>query len=194
MTQDRVAGVGARPMRADARRNYARLLAAAREAYTEHGTDTRLDDVARRAGVGPGTLYRHFPTREALLAAVYRDDVEALAVEANRLAETFPPGEALNRWLRLQLDYVKVKRGLGEAVKAMLATDSQTLAYCREAMRAAAGGLLARAQATGEVRADVAAQDVMRLVHGVALATETAPEDAERLLAIVIAGLRPAPD
>src|SRR5206468_1717714 len=108
--QDPVAGVGARPMRADARRNYTRLLTAAREAYTEHGPDTRLDDVARRAGVGPGTLYRHFPTREALLAAVYRDDVEALGVEANRLAETYPPAEALSRWLRLQLDYVRQKR------------------------------------------------------------------------------------
>ncbi len=179
-------------MRADARRNYARLLAAAREAYTEHGTDARLDDVARRAGVGPGTLYRHFPTRETLLAAVYRDDVEALAVEANRLAETFPPAQALERWLRLQLDYVKVKRGLGAAVKAMLGTDSETLAYCRDTMRGAAGGLLARAQAVGQVRADVDAGDVMRLVHGVAMATETAPEDADRLLSIVLAGLRPA--
>ncbi len=182
---------GDRAMRADARRNYGRLLAAAREAFTERGTEAHLDDIARRAEVGPGTLYRHFPTREALLAAVYRGDVEELAVRADELAGTRPPGEALTAWLWLQLDYIKHKRGLGAAVKTMLAADSETLNWCRDTMRGALGGLLARAQEAGTVRADVTAADVLRLVHGVGMASESAPESAERLFTIVLDGLRP---
>ena len=182
---------GERAMRADARRNYGRLVAAAREAFTEHGIEAHLDDIARRAAVGPGTLYRHFPTREALLAAVYRGDVEEMAVRANKLIETYPPGEALASWLRLQLDYIKHKRGLGGAVKTMLAADSETLAWCRETMRGALSVLLAQAQADGLVRSDVTAADVLRLVHAVGMASESAPEDAERLLSIVLDGLRP---
>jgi AcrR family transcriptional regulator len=178
-------------MRADARRNYGRLVAAAREAFTEHGNEAHLDDIARRAGVGPGTLYRHFPTKEALLAAVYRGDVEELAVRADKLAETSVPDEALTSWLLLQLDYIKHKRGLGAAVKTMLAADSETLAWCRETMRGALGRLLARAQAADVIRADVTAADVLRLVHAVGMACESAPEDAERLLSIVLDGLRP---
>ena len=102
-----------------------------------------------------------------------------------------PPGEALTAWLRLQMEYIKHKRGLGAAVKTMLAADSETLAWCRETMRGALRGLLARAQADGLVRTDVDATDVLRLVHGVGMASESAPEDADRLLAIVIDGLRP---
>jgi AcrR family transcriptional regulator len=178
-------------MRADARRNYERLVATAREAFTEHGLDATLDDIARRAAVGPGTLYRHFPTRESLLAAVYRDDVDALAARAGELARTRPPEEALAVWLRLQLDYIKHKRGLGAAVKAMLGADSATLAWCRDTLRAAMGTLLANAQEVGVVRTDVDAADVLRLVHGVGTAAESAPEQADRLLSIVLDGLRP---
>jgi AcrR family transcriptional regulator len=182
---------GERVMRADARRNYERLLAAARDAFTEHGTDAHLDDIARRAAVGPGTLYRHFPTREALLAAVYRGDVEQMAVRAGELCQTLSPDEALTAWLGLQLEYIKHKRGLGAAVKTMLGADSETLAWCRETMRGALRGLLTRAQADGMVRSDVDAADVLRLVHAVGMASESAPEDADRLLAIVLDGLRP---
>jgi len=179
------------PMRADARRNYERLVTAAREAFTEDGAGAYLDDIARRASVGPGTLYRHFPTREALLAAVYRGDVEALAERARELSAELPPWEGLHTWLRLQLDYIKTKRGLGSAVKAMLADDSETLAWCKDTMRGALRGLLSRAQDAGVVRADVDAPTVLRLVHGVGLASESAPEDADRLLSIVLDGLRP---
>jgi AcrR family transcriptional regulator len=182
---------GARVMRADARRNYERLMAAAREAFTEHGVDAHLDDIARRAAVGPGTLYRHFPTREALLAAVYRGDVEEMAGRADEYAATLPPEEALTAWLGLQMEYIKHKRGLGAAVKTMLGADSETLAWCRDTMRGALRGLLARAQADGLVRSDVDAADVLRLVHAVGMASESAPEDADRLLAIVVDGLRP---
>ena len=145
-----------RPMRADARRNYARLIDAARQAYAEYGVEARLDDIAKRAGVGPGTLYRHFPTREALLIAVYRDDVEALA----GLADT-------------------------------LAADPETLAYFKDVLRGALGRLLVRAQEDGVVRTDVDAADVLRLAHAVGIACEQAPEDADRLLSLVIDGLRP---
>jgi AcrR family transcriptional regulator len=183
--------VGDRVMRADARRNYGRLIAAAREAFTEHGGEAHLDDIARRAGVGPGTLYRHFPTREALLAAVYRGDVDDMMLQADHLAETLPPAEALAAWLRQQLDYIKVKRGLSTAVKTMLADDSETLSYCRDTMRAAAGGLLARAQEAGLVRTDVRPSDVLWLIHGLGVAAQSVPEDRERLLSIVLDGLRP---
>src|SRR5205085_2564449 len=133
-------------MRADARRNYDRLITAAREAFTEDGAGASLDDIARRANVGPGTLYRHFPNREALLGAVYRDDVQALADRAEELAAELPPREALDAYLLHQLGYMKTKRGLGAAVKAMLANDSETLAWCKDVMRGALDDLLSRAQ------------------------------------------------
>jgi AcrR family transcriptional regulator len=178
-------------MRADARRNHERLLAAAREVFTQHGADASLDEIARRATVGPGTLYRHFPTREALLAAVYRDDVDAIAAQADEMAKAYPPQEALAAWLRLQLDYIKRKQGLGSAVKAMLGADSEMLALCRDTMRAALGRLLTRAQEAGAIRTDIEPADILRLVHGVGIASESAPEHADRLLSYVLDGLRP---
>jgi AcrR family transcriptional regulator len=180
-------------MRADARRNHERLVESAREAFAEHGVEASLDDIARRAAVGPGTLYRHFPSREALLEAVYRSRVEALAAQADEIAQTHPPEEALAAWLRLQLDYTKHKRGLGAAVKTMLGTDSETVAWCRNILRAALGRLLASAQDAGAVRTDVEPADVLRLVYGVAMACESAPDRAERLLSLVMDSLRPQP-
>jgi AcrR family transcriptional regulator len=178
-------------MRADARRNHVLLIGAAREAFTEHGAEAPLDDVARRAGVGAGTLYRHFPTREALLAGVYRADLESLSDQADQLAASLPPPEALTAWLRLQLDYVKTRRGLGAAVKAMLGVDSPTMTDCKDLMRGALNRLLGPAKEVGTVRPEVEAPDVLRLVHGVAMACESAPDDAYRLLDYVIDGLRP---
>src|SRR5262245_39029680 len=110
-----------RPLRADARRNQQRLIEAARDAFAEYGEQASLDDIARRAGVGPGTLYRHFPTREALLMEVYREGCVGLAAQAAELARTREPMPALTEFLRLQMDYARTKRGLGVAVKAMLA-------------------------------------------------------------------------
>ncbi len=182
-----------RQMRADARRNHARLLEAARDAFNDHGMEAPMDDIARRAAVGPGTLYRHFATREDLLAAVYRDDVAQLAGRADEIGAELPPFPALEAWLRLQLDHVKTRYGLGAALKEMLGTDSETLTFCRTTMRAALDRLLVRAREAGEIRPDVAAADVLRLVHGVGIACESAPEDADRLLEIVLDGLRPRP-
>jgi len=182
---------GERPMRADARRNYDRLVNAGREAFTRHGTDAPMDDIARRAGVGPGTLYRHFPTRQALLAAVYRSDVETLVEQAREATRDRTPEEAVASWLRLLLEYTKQKHGLGSAIKTMLADDVETFAYCRVTMRSALGETLAAARDAGVLRSDASTEDVLRLVHGLGTALASAPEDAERLLGFVLDGLRP---
>jgi AcrR family transcriptional regulator len=180
-------------VRADARRNYDRLVDSARAAFTEHGVETPLDDIARRAGVGAGTLYRHFPTRDALIEAVYRGDVEELCALAYHLLETLPPGEALAEWMRAQVIHVQHKRGLGSALVASFGRDSELFGWCRARLWDAAGALLSAARAAGAVRTDVAAPDLLRLGHGVAVATEYVPEDAPRLLTVVLDGLRVAP-
>jgi AcrR family transcriptional regulator len=180
-------------MRADARRNYDRLVDAARTAFTEHGVETPLDDIARRAGVGAGTLYRHFPTRDSLIEAVYRGDVEELCALAYQLLETLPPADALTEWMRAQVRHVQHKRGLGAALVATVGRDSQLFAWCRERLWAASGALLTAAREVGAVRTDVEAPDLLRLGHGVAVATELVPEDAQRLLTVVLDGLRVAP-
>jgi AcrR family transcriptional regulator len=179
-----------RPLRADARRNRERVMVAARDAFSANGEKATLDDIARRAGVGPGTLYRHFPDRESLLEAVYRDEIGLLCARGNALADREDPSEALAEWLRMQFEYIKTRRGLGTAVKQMLGTDSATMIDCKTMMRVAIGDLLARAQEAGEIRKEVEPDDVLRLVHGVVMATEHAPESAERLLGFVLDGLR----
>jgi AcrR family transcriptional regulator len=179
-----------RPMRADARRNYERLLVAARTAFTMHGADASLDDIARRAGVGPGTLYRHFPTRQALLEAVYRDGVEEMCSRAYELLDTMPPGEALAAWLRAMADYVATKRGLAMELVASLGEDgSELFASCKQAMVAAGTALLDAAKEAGAVRPETDLKDVLKLVHAIGAATEQAPEDADRLLSLVLDGL-----
>jgi AcrR family transcriptional regulator len=186
------AGVPAsRPMRADARRNRERLLAAAKEIFAERGADASLDEIARRAGVGPGTLYRHFPTREALQEAVYRDSVEALYGEAVHLLETCSPADALAGWARAVLAHSAENRGLLQTLKAVIDRNSEVFAACRDTLRAAADAIMTRAQEAGDARPDATGPDLVRLVHGVSLATERSPEDADRLIDIVLDGLRP---
>jgi AcrR family transcriptional regulator len=181
----------ARAMRADARRNYERLLVAANAAFTEHGPDASLDDIARRAGVGIGTLYRHFPTRQALLEAVYRDQIEALSVEAESLLNAPSPGDALATWLRSVLTHNVTQRGLKEAL--MNGEGSELVSSSKMQMREAGGALLARAQQAGAIRSDLDIADLLRLVYGIALANEKAPESAmraDRCLLVMIDGLR----
>lgn len=189
MATEPVAGAS-RPMRADARRNYERLLAAAGEAFAEQGPDAPLDDIARRAGVGPGTLYRHFPNREALVEAVYRGEIAHLSARAYQLLEDQPPREALVEWLREEVRFATLKRGLVATLKAVVDRDSETYAWCHATLRDAAAALVTRAQQAGAIRPDVTPMDVLRLCHGVAVATEHAPDDADRLLAVLIDGLR----
>ncbi len=174
----------ARPMRADARRNYDRLVTAARAAFAEHGAEASLDDIAR-------------PTRLALLEAVYRDDVTALCAEAEELGRTRPPGDALAAWLRVFVRHAAVKRGLAAALKASLGEDTSAFFLeCSTALRAASQALLTAAQQAGAVRADARVPDLLKLVHGIAVATEHSLDDpgqAERLLSVVLDGLRPPP-
>jgi AcrR family transcriptional regulator len=181
------------PMRADARRNYDRLLTAAQTAFAEHGPDASLDDIARRAGVGIGTLYRHFPTRLALQEAVVRDSNEASRVEAEALLASPSPGDALATWLRSELGRMAVYRGLGAAVmNSALDGEAGSSPSC-QALTAAAAALLARAQQTGAVRPDVDIASLLRLVNAIALATDRAPHgtaQADQLLSLVLDGLR----
>ena len=178
-------------LRADARRNYQRLLAAAGAAFAERGADdVSLEEIARRAGVGIGTLYRHFPTRQALLEAVYRDQVDALDARAAELIQADSPAAALAEWLAALVTFGKAKRGL---TTGML--DSELLSSCRDVLHGATDTLLARAQQAGAVRADVQGADVIRLVHAVSIAADLGqdPGQADRMLALVFAGLlRPA--
>lgn len=180
-------------MRADARRSHAALLQAATAAFAEHGADAPLEDIARRAGVGIGTLYRHFPTRVDLQAAVFRSQVELVCSKASDLYENQPAEQAFASWIRMLAAYLLTKKGLSSAVIGSLGRDSELVKTCWTAMHDTATLLLAHAQEQGVVRRDVDASDVMRLVHGVAVSTERAPEQADRLLSIVIDGLRPAP-
>jgi AcrR family transcriptional regulator len=186
-----------RPMRADARRNYERLLSAALAAFAEHGADdASLEEIARRAGVGIGTLYRHFPTRQALLEAVYRDQVEALRARADELRESDSPADALAAWLRALVAFSSTKHSLTTALLETLDKDSDLLSACSTVICGAADTLLARAQQAGVVRADADARDLIRLVHAVNLATQRAPTDpgqTDRLLGLILDGLRPQP-
>ena len=186
-----------RGMRADARRNYQKLLSAAAEAFAEHGADdVSLEQVAKRAGVGIGTLYRHFPTRQALLEAVYRDQVEALRARADELIATKPPAEALATWLRDLLDFGRTKRILTSALLTTVNRDSEVMTSSSGIVRGAATDMLTRAQQAGVVRADADPADLMRLVHAISMTTEWAGEDneqADRLLALVLDGLRSKP-
>jgi AcrR family transcriptional regulator len=180
-------------MRADARRNYERLLVAGREAFSERGEQASMDDIAKRAEVGPGTLYRHFPNREALLAAVYREDVAFMAKRAGELAGTLPPFEALAAWLHEQLGYIKAKLGITAVLKNLLKDDTETFEWCRATMRTAVGDLLESAQDAGVIRPDVDHVTVLRLAHGVGMASENVPEMADQMLDVVIDGLRAKP-
>ncbi|MPZ85675.1 MAG: TetR family transcriptional regulator [Actinophytocola sp.] len=178
-------------MRADARRNYDRIVDTARDAFLEHDIDVPLDDIAKRAHVGAGTLYRHFPSRAALIEAVYREEVTRLADRAYALSKELPVEEALFTWLREQVRWLRESSGLAMALKSAIEDTSMTFAYCKQELRAAVSTLLTPAQAAGIVRADLEPVDMMRLGHGVGTAAGHADEaGAERLLTIVLDGIR----
>ena len=181
-------------MRADARRSRAKLLTAATAAFAENGADAPLDDIARRAGVGIGTLYRHFPTRLDLQAAVFRSQVQSVCATADELIVTATPEQAFGGWLRAMAAYLATKRGLSSALISALGKDSELISGCWVAMRDTADRLLTHAQQAGVLRDDVKPVDVLRLVHGIAMATEHSPEDTDRLLALMLDGLRARKD
>ncbi|MGZ3716030.1 MAG: TetR/AcrR family transcriptional regulator [Ktedonobacterales bacterium] len=180
-----------RPVRADARQNYERLIAAAAAAIGELGPNVSLEEVAKRAGVGIGTLYRHFPNRQALLEAVYRDQVNVNCARGRELLATTPPAEALSLWLHSLLTYNLTTRGLKEAL--MAGEISPQTSECRAEMHAVGGELLARAQEVGAVRRDLEITDLLRLVHSIALMVEPGAEGAaraERVFEVMVAGLK----
>ncbi|MGW0581016.1 TetR/AcrR family transcriptional regulator [Streptomyces sp. NPDC002920] len=174
-----------RPNRKDAARNYDALLAAAREAFTEHGSEASLEDVARRAGVGIGTLYRNFPTRRALFESVYADEVNALCRSAVELAG-LEPWKALTAWLERFAGYMVTKRAVREALE----DESEIFQACRDSMYAAGGPLFERAQRAGAARADMDFGDLLRLVAGVTATAFTDDAQRDRVLAIALDGVR----
>ncbi len=181
-----------RSMRADAQRNYTSLLQAARVAVSERGADISLEDVARSAGVAIGTLYRHFPTRQDLLEALFLDETDELRVHAEVLASAPNPLDALISWLRLQMDFAARGRSMGAAVMAAKHVPGTRIYSANIAMHKAGEVLLHRAQAAKQIRTDVNITDVIRLVYGIAMVNEHAadPDGVNRMLDLVIAGIR----
>jgi AcrR family transcriptional regulator len=178
-----------RPKRADARRNYDKLIAAARDAFTEEGGSASLEEIARGAGVGIGTLYRNFPTRQDLLEAVYVEEVEAVCRTAQDLMDD-PPWEALVAWLHRFLDYIATKQALSQELFNHLGRDADVFRGCRTAFYAAGEQLLVRAQASGDVRTDVSIDDVVMLVAGISKMPATGEGQIPRILDIALEGLR----
>jgi AcrR family transcriptional regulator len=174
-----------RPHRADAARNFDAIIAAAREEFTDSGTGASLEDIARRAGVGPATLYRNFPTREDLIEAVYVAEVDSLCQDALRLAGAEEPWPALVAWVRHFVTYMATKRVLLGA----LDRESGTFRACRQALYDFGGPLLTRAQQYGDANPDLTIDDVMRFVIGVTSSPFGSDEQRERILDMAIAGI-----
>jgi AcrR family transcriptional regulator len=185
-----VSATAARPLRADAQRNRDALLEAASAAFAENGVDTSLEDVAKRAGVGIGTLYRHFPTRDALIEAAYRRGVEQLCDAADELRATHPGDEALELWMQRFVGYVATKRGLAGALKLGDGDHAELFAYVRARIETAVAGLLEAAATTDRVRSDVDPVLIMRALSGICLVGDSAEEQVRRLIALLMDGLR----
>jgi AcrR family transcriptional regulator len=180
-----------RPLRADAVRNRELLISAAAAAFSAHGADVPLEDIARQAGVGIGTLYRHFPTRDSLVEAVYRHEVDVLCERADDLLGTFPPDQALEEWMQLFVRHVATKRGMLSVLKPMLSSNPSFFAETRGRATAAATKLLDAGVAAGTVRADVDGADLLRAVGGICMSTDQErPDASDRLVGLLFDGLR----
>jgi AcrR family transcriptional regulator len=187
-----VAETSARPLRADAQRNRDRLLEVAVRVFSQEGPDMTLESIARDAGVGIGTLYRHFPTREALVEAAYRSELARLCDAVADLLDTMPPDKALRTWMDRFVDYMTTKRGMAEALRAVIASGGNPFAQSRAALLDAVTRLLDAGGAAGTIRRDVEPDDVFASLGGVSLvAGEPAQrEQASRLLDLLMDGLR----
>jgi AcrR family transcriptional regulator len=182
-----------RKPRTDAQRNRERLLEVAKEAFTRSGANASLDDIAKQAGVGPGTLYRHFPTRDGLLEAVYRTEVEKLAASEQKFAETMPPVDALRAWMLLFVDYIATKKIIAPVLNSLVGGHSRVFEASYGQIWDAIRALVKRAIKSGDMRKDLDPIDLLRALIGVA-SVDTSPDwqqSAKRLVDILIAGSRP---
>jgi len=184
-----------RPLRADARRNREKILNAAVHIFKTQGLDAHLERIAKEAGVGSGTLYRNFPTREALIEAIYRDEVARLCDAAPALLAQKSPEEALRAWTRLFLDYVTTKYGMIDALRAIASTGGNPYGHSREMIEAAITSLMSACAAAGLIRTDIQPTDVGAALEGIALtsAGEEHRQQAERLLDLTLDGLTTRP-
>jgi AcrR family transcriptional regulator len=178
-----------RPKRADARRNYEKVLEAAREAFAEGGESTALEEIARRAGVGIGTLYRHFPNRQALVEALYLDEVEEVSRSAV-VRDDDDPWEALDRWFQRLIAYMRTKQALAAELLNYLDKDAPLFQVCRATLFEAGEPLLERAQEAGAVRPDVSIAEVIQMMVGIAKIPTSDPAQTEHILRIALDGLR----
>lgn len=181
---------GERPLRADAQRNRDLLLAAAVESFSECGLEATLEGIAKNAGVGIGTLYRHFPTREALVEAAYRNELAVVCDAAPELLASMPLTEATRAWMDRFIDYMTRKIGMADALRAVIASGADPYAHSFELLVGAIQPLLEASSAAGEIRSDIAAGDVLISLSGVALAAGSNREQAGRLLDLLMDGLR----
>ena len=189
---DAAPGAVVRPLRADARRNRDAVLSAAAEAFGSGGVEAPLEDIARRAGVGIGTLYRHFPTRNDLVYAVYRREVDLLCASAPELLATMEPDAALREWMFRFVDYAATKRGMVGLLKSMMGTDAELFVTTKANMHAAAASLLDAAARAGTIRSDVTPEDLTRTLGGICMAGDSTDwqDKTVRLVGLVFDGLR----
>jgi AcrR family transcriptional regulator len=185
-------GATVRKPRADAQRNRIRLLETAKAAFAEKGPGASLDEIARTARVGAGTLYRHFPTRDALIEAVYRNETEQLVAAATRLGETYSPTKALREWLLLFVDYMATKHGMHEALNSIVGGTSELYSASAAQMKRAIVELTDRAVARGDIRLDIEPLDLLRALAGVAnmSAGSDGKQAAKGMVEILIAGMQ----
>jgi AcrR family transcriptional regulator len=179
-----------RPKRADARRNYERLVAAARTVLTTRGSDASMEEIAKAADVGVGTLYRHFPRRIDLVEAVYRNDVDALVELAEQVTADQQPWDALVAWLDAFVQYAQTKRVFLTELHEAFEKSPELAPNSRERIAEAAGLVLRRAQDAGQARGDIDQSDLMQLIAGMCMARDATIERNERLLALVLDGIR----
>jgi AcrR family transcriptional regulator len=182
-----------RKPRTDAQRNRERILDAAKQAFTRFGADASLDDIAKKAEVGPGTLYRHFPTRDALIEAVYRSEVEKMAAAQRKFAETMAPIDALRTWMLLFVDHIAQKHIIAPALNSVVGGASKLYESSRSTIHSAIDALVKRAIKSGDIRKDTDPQDLLRALIGVSYVAFDAgwQQSARRLVDILIAGSRP---
>lgn len=182
-----------RKPRSDAQRNRKLILEVAKQVFTHHGADASMDEIAKRAKIGPGTLYRHFPTRDNLLATVYLTEVEKLAAAQKNLSAELSPIEALRAWLLVFIDYIAAKKIIAPALNAMTGGPSQVFQQTTQVMEEAANALASRAVACGDLRPDIDPMDLLRAIYGLSTggSTDDWPTKARTFVDILLQGSRP---